>query len=327
MKRALRWAGAVLGVVVLAVTGLVGWVHATWSMDHPDTPLPRIEASSDPETIARGEYIAHIAHCTTCHTSRDGLGDTEFDIDALLLGGYTIGAGPFGSFTAANLTPHATGIGDMSDAEVARVIRHGINRDGRLSPMMRLAIGPMSDEDLIALISWLRSQEPREAARPGPAYGILAKALSRRFTPRFDEAPPYVPEGEVSSERGRYLAMGPAYCVGCHTRFDPMAGFALVGPPLAGGMAEPDPKHPGHEIVAPNLTPDPRTGHIAGWSEDQFIARLRAGRVVESSSMPWEAFQRMTDEDVRSIYRYLMSLEPVENETGPVYRRKGSFRG
>jgi hypothetical protein len=42
--------------------------------------------------------------------------------------------------------------------------------------------------------------------------------------------------------------------------------------------------------------------------------------------MPWENFQRMTEEDLRSIYRFLRSLDPVEHQTGPTYRPKGSFR-
>jgi mono/diheme cytochrome c family protein len=327
MKRVLKWAGAVLAVLVLALAGAVGWVSATWSMDHPDTPLPDIVATADPEVIARGEYVVHaVAHCSTCHASREGLGETEVDVDAPLVGGYVIKAGPFGTYTAVNLTSHPTGIGGMTDAEVARVIRHGVSRDGKLVPIMRLAVGAMSDEDLTAVISYLRSLEPLEAEQPGPAFGILAKALSRRFTPRLDAPPADVPAGEISVERGRYLAMGPAFCSGCHTPVDPMAGFAPAGPPLSGGAPEPDPVNPGYELVAPNLTPHAGTGHITDWSEDQFVARLRAGRLIATSFMPWEAFQRMTEEDVRSLYRFLRSLEAVEHETGPTYRRKGSFR-
>jgi mono/diheme cytochrome c family protein len=327
MKRVFKWVGAFVAVLILAGAGVVGWVQATWDFDHPDTPLPQIQSSADAETIARGEYIAHaVAHCSACHSSREGLQDHEVNLDAPMVGGYRIEAGPFGTYTAANLTSHASGVGDMTDAEIARVIRHGVGADGRLRPIMLLAVGDMSDEDLTAVVSWLRSLEPIDASRPGPAYGILAKALSRRFTPRIREVPAHVPSGDVSIERGRYLATGPAFCAGCHTRFDPMAGFAAVGPPFAGGTPEADPKRPDYEIVAPNLTPHPQYGHITAWSEDQFVTRLRAGRTVESSSMPWENFRRMTDEDLRSIYRYLRSLDPVEYQTGPTYRAKGTFQ-
>ena len=72
--------------------------------------------------------------------------------------------------------------------------------------------------------------------------------------------------------------------------------------------------------MAPNLTPDATTGIIASWSEDQLVARFRRGRVHAGSIMPWEGFQGLTDDDVRSLYRYLRSLAPVENDVGPVRR-------
>jgi mono/diheme cytochrome c family protein len=187
----------------------------------------------------------------------------------------------------------------MSDGELARVIRHGIGRDGGLSPMMRFSVGPMADEDLVAVISWLRVQEPVEAERARHRFGFLAKALSGRFTPRLSEPPVHVPEGDISVERGRYLAEGPAACALCHTPLDPLAGFALCAPPFsAGAEPDPDPAMPGYEIIAPNLTP---AGPTASWSEDQFVARFSAGRTVEGSNMPWEAFQRLSEEDVRTL--------------------------
>jgi hypothetical protein len=30
--------------------------------------------------------------------------------------------------------------------------------------------------------------------------------------------------------------------------------------------------------LPPNLTPDPETGHITDWTEDQFVERFRTGR-------------------------------------------------
>jgi mono/diheme cytochrome c family protein len=328
MKRVAKWAGVAVVVIVVVLTGLVGFVQATWSVDHPETPFPAIRSSTDPDVIARGEYLVHaVGHCSTCHMPHENIDARVLDTTAPLVGGYVIEAGPFGTFTAANLTPHATGIGEMSDGELARAIRHGIDRDGKLIPMMRFAVGAMSDEDLTAVISWLRAQEPVAAERDRPRFGILAKALSGRFAPNMVEAPPFVAEGGISIERGRYLAAGPAFCSGCHSPLDPMAGFAPAGPPFSGAAApEPDPKNKGWEIVAPNLTPHEGTGRITGWTEDQFVARFQVGRSIHSSAMPWEAYELMTDEDVRSVYRFLMSLDPVEHDTGPSYREKGSFR-
>jgi len=76
--------------------------------------------------------------------------------------------------------------------------------------------------------------------------------------------------------------------------------------------------------VTPNLTPDPTTSPVGGWPEDTFVARFRAGEVVPGTPMPWGAFARFTDDDVRAIYRYLRSLPPNRNVTGASVQPKGS---
>ena len=63
--------------------------------------------------------------------------------------------------------------------------------------------------------------------------------------------------------------------------------------------------------------PDPKTGHIYKWSEEQFIARFRAGKIYQDSPMSWKAFSKMPEVELKANYRYLKSLSPVENEVGP----------
>ena len=96
-----------------------------------------------------------------------------------------------------------------------------------------------------------------------------------------------------------------------------MAKMEFDGVRLSGGgeMVEKE-----HIFKAPNLTPDPKTGHIIHWSEDQFVMRFKAGSVYADSPMPWTEFMRMSEDDLRSIYRYLKSVEPCENYTSPVVR-------
>jgi hypothetical protein len=74
------------------------------------------------------------------------------------------------------------------------------------------------------------------------------------------------------------------------------------------------------KFVTPNLTPDPATGRIANWTEEIFIARARTGKGAEGSPMPWANYARMTDDDLRAIYRYLRSLPPLHNNTGDSVR-------
>ncbi len=66
-----------------------------------------------------------------------------------------------------------------------------------------------------------------------------------------------------------------------------------------------------------NLTPDENTG-IGIWTEDMFVRALRTGRHMGASRpilppMPWENFARMTDDDLKSVYAYLRTLEPIHN--------------
>ncbi len=66
-----------------------------------------------------------------------------------------------------------------------------------------------------------------------------------------------------------------------------------------------------------NLTPDENTG-IGSWSEETFIKALRTGRHMGVSRpilppMPWENFAKLSDEDIKAVYAYLMSQPPIHN--------------
>ena len=66
-----------------------------------------------------------------------------------------------------------------------------------------------------------------------------------------------------------------------------------------------------------NLTPDENTG-IGSWSEQTFVGALRTGRHMGVSRpilppMPWQAFRNLNDEDLKSIYAYLRTIQPIHN--------------
>jgi mono/diheme cytochrome c family protein len=321
-KRVLKVLGALVALALVVALGLFIYVQVAYNVDFPNTPLPAITARKDEATIKRGEYLVHaVAHCSTCHGPKDLAEQHLVDFTKPLAGGWHIDAGLFGDFTVRNLTPDPTGIGELSDGQVARTIRHGVDSRGKLSPVMRFAVGAMSDEDLTAIISYLRVQTPVEAKRPYYSLGFLGKVVMLDLEPKSDSPMAHVPEGSVSVERGKYLAEGPAACVLCHTPRDPLDGFAATGPLFSGeNNADEDPYDSSQEIIPPNLTTDPTTGHIASWTEDAFIARFRAGRVVKGSKMPWDAYQRMTDEDLKSLYRFLKSLPPTKHHVGKTVR-------
>jgi mono/diheme cytochrome c family protein len=125
----------------------------------------------------------------------------------------------------------------------------------------------------------------------------------------------------VSVARGAYLALKVSACASCHT--DRNGRGELVGPPFAGGQRMDVAADHTKVYVTPNLTPDAQTSVIGRWTEDVFIRRFKQGQTLDGTPMPWGAYRRMTDDDLRSVYRYLRSLPPVDHDPGPKVQRKG----
>ncbi|HEX7357992.1 MAG TPA: c-type cytochrome [Ignavibacteriaceae bacterium] len=69
---------------------------------------------------------------------------------------------------------------------------------------------------------------------------------------------------------------------------------------------------------AANLTPDNATG-IGTLSEELFIKTLREGKWMGVGRpllppMPWQTIGQMTDQDLKAIYAYLKTIQPIHNE-------------
>jgi mono/diheme cytochrome c family protein len=326
MKRLFKWLGIVVAVV-LALGGVAyAWVSVTWNEDYSAMARPAIVASTDPAVIADGDYVFNaVAHCSVCHGGPKAT--TRKRGDRLpMAGGLIFHAGPFGTFVARNLTSdRETGVGAQSDADLARGVRSGVDHQGRFMPLMKLGLGPIADEDLAAVISYIRTLPSLRREEEPEVWGLLGKYLAAtKLKPAAQVPPAYVAAApEPSAARGAYLANGPAACRFCHTRHDAMAGFAETGVPFSGGDVESDETDPASEIQAPNLTPDPKSSPIAAWDEATFVTRFRGGKVFAGSPMPWENFAEMTDADVRSLYRYFRSLAPVAVVAGPSHRPAG----
>lgn len=302
--------------VVLLVSGFIIYVQFTWNKVY-EAPYPDITASTDSALIAKGRHLVYgPAHCATCHIPTNKAMAIEEGEQLPLMGGWGLEIPP-GRFLAPNLTPDTeTGIGLLSDGEIARTMRHSVGSDGRfIFPFMPYQ--NMSDEDLTAIISFLRSQEPVSNKMERPEYSFLGKAILAIGLIK-PEAPQATPPKNIKKDSsvvyGKYLANSIANCVGCHTDRDLQTG-EFIGPAFSGGMLMPaDNFSQGYGFRTPNLTPDAQTGIIANWTEEMFIQRFRTGRITPVSPMPWGAFSRMEEVELKALYRYLKSLDPVSNK-------------
>jgi mono/diheme cytochrome c family protein len=113
------------------------------------------------------------------------------------------------------------------------------------------------------------------------------------------------PMNFTAVDRGRYLSIL-SDCASCHT-------VPRKNQPFAGGRPI---ETPFGKIVAPNITPDMETG-IGSWTDDQFDNAVRKGIGRNGErlypAMPFNAYTKMSREDVLAIRAYLNTLTAVYN--------------
>jgi len=142
------------------------------------------------------------------------------------------------------------------------------------------------------------------AAKNGPAIAISLGLLFACAATR----------GEPSrTERGRYLLYAGG-CISCHTD---VATLKAKGPILGGGRAI---KTPFGVFYGPNISPHQVHG-IGRWREADFIRALREGRSPKGRhyfpSFPYTSFTRISTRDLKALFAYIMTLEPVARPSRP----------
>ena len=297
IRKILKWIGVVLGsligllvlaFIVLYIIGTVKWnqVHGNHNVPVETIPIPTDQAS-----IARGKHIATIHICRSCHT--ETLSGQSETVPGMI------------TFTFPNLTAGAGGVGATNtDEDWVRAIRHGVGHDGRgLVVMPARLFYYLSDEDLGALIAYLKTLPPVDNEMPPLNLGPLGRVMLAlgQAPPEFtasgvtvidhDTPRPVAPEPGVTVEYGEYLTQ---ICTVCH-------GENFNGQTL---------EREGH---VPNLTPG---GEVAFWSEEEFMATLRTGVTPGghplNEFMPWKYVGQMTDDELKAVWLYLQSLPALE---------------
>ena len=247
-------------------------------------PIPDIKVAATPELIARGKDISD-GLCGECH-SRTGT----------LTGGYDLAVelqAPIGSFVAANLTP-AGSLQHWSDGEIFRAIRNGIDAEGRwLTMMSYVRAGQLSDDDIKAVIAYIRSVPAAGNPTPDPPDHMNMLGLAMLGAGMLTTGKPVI-TGQISgplkgptSQFGEYI-LSYQDCRECH------------GNNLTGGA-------PGQ--LAP-LGPD--LNLVKEWTLDGFTAAMRTGIDPNghqiSEQMPWRSVGKMDDDELAAIYEYLTHM-------------------
>jgi mono/diheme cytochrome c family protein len=312
MKKVLK----VLLIVVAVIIVLVGIGALYISVSGiPTYEVKKIDftAQADSTQIARGKKLASLL-CAHCHMNEE---------TGTLAGQHMNDAPEFGILYSQNIThDDEFGIGTWTDGEILYLLRTGILRDGRYAPPYMAKLPYMADEDIEAVIAFIRSDDPLVVATHVPDKpcepSFLTKFLTRvAFKPLpYPEAPIAMPDTTNPVEWGKYLALN-LDCWTCHS-----PAFEKLN------IAEPD-KTPGYfsggnpslrtregqSIVSLNITPDVETG-IGSWTEEQFIKAVRFGIIDGQEAVRWPMmpYSQLTNHEAAAIYAYLKTVPPVKNK-------------
>lgn len=300
MKKVLKWIGIVLGsllgliLLAAAVLYFIGNSRLTRTYDFPPS---NIVIPTDAVSIEYGKHRAETL-CQGCHGADLSGIENWFS------------AGPLGTVDSANLTSGEGGFGReaASDEDYVRAIRHGIDPEGKSIFMPAVvSTAHLSDEDLGAIIAYVKSIPPVDHVTNGHNFTPLAKILLVvGVLPQLPvgtvshEVHVSAPARGVTAEYGEYM-VNTNDCRICH------------GPQLNGGPF-PDPTV---KFISPNLTTG---GEVAFWTEEQFIDTIRtgttpSGHALNPDRMPWKDYRFMTDDELKAIFMYLQSLPKLPQYT------------
>lgn len=135
-----------------------------WSMNAAELKalFDKQDADTKQNPVARGKYLVRSFGCGFCHTPLNTDGSMMEDFK--LAGGQKMDLYPFGTYVTYNLTSDKeTGLGAWTDQQIRTFLTSGVRRDGSRMlpfPMPWAAYAGMKEEDLNAIIAYLRTIDP-----------------------------------------------------------------------------------------------------------------------------------------------------------------------
>ena len=292
-----KWIGIIAGSLILVLVAFIFFhIERAENLIHRSMNVEPVlmEIQNDSMALRIGKKWVN-SICAECHGPD--------------LGGNTVIEDPMiGRLYAPNLTRGEGGIGYLDNDNWLAALRHGISATGRpLVLMPSMEYTKMRKEDIGGIIAYLKTLPPVDRINKESNFKPVAKVLLSAgvFGKLFGadvidhEAP--IPENrqhETPEDRGEYLTeiIG---CKGCH-------GESLTGKYTG------DPKSP----LASNLT---SSGSFSEWTFDDFYrfmytGKTREGKLVTNRFMPWKAYSRLPDDELKAIYKFLKSLDAEDRK-------------
>ena len=283
-KKILKWFGISIGGIAGIAALIVAIVYVMIGRDLSqtfDVPLTDITVFGDRDGMAEGERLARTRGCFGCHgDNASGRIFFEFPDGTILI--------------APDVAMLAQ---QYSDAELERVIRHGVRPDGTsvLLPMPSEMLFNLSDEDVGSIIGFLQSQTPRNDPLPETYLGPVARVMLLAFKQETGtilaaesidhDAERLDPSPNNAEKFGEYIAM--TSCSECHGQDLSGSSFGLISPPLT--------------IVATysleDFTTLLRTGVPIGGRELDLMAEMSVDR-----------FSHFTDLEIAALHEFLKTL-------------------
>lgn len=139
------------------------------------------QGKADP--VKRGKYLVESIGCVECHSPYND--DGSINKEMRFAGGLTFDFYPLGKYPTRNITSDKeTGLGNWTDAEIKRALTQGIAKDGRKFlpfPMPWTAFAQLKDDDLNAIITYLRTIPPVKNRIPDPEKPNIFSYLWGKF--------------------------------------------------------------------------------------------------------------------------------------------------
>lgn len=289
LRKIFRWTGIALGSLVLLLLLFYSLVYITTELRINKVYQVNLQPLSIPNDSAAymaGRHIASIRGCLRCHGTDLATGEVFADKNS-----------PIGIIHASNITSGKGGI-HYRDQDWIRALRHGLGKDNKsLWLMPSHEVCGLSNQDMAALISYLKKQPPVDKSNPAKSLRPLGRMLT--FIGEFpllpaekiDHTATYVDEIKpaVDAVYGKYLAVS---CTGCHT--DSFKGAPSCSP---------------QQPPIPDIS---STGNLGKWTQVGFVKLFHTkktpeGRVL-SQCVPVKAFP-YSDDELRAIYLYLHEVK------------------